>query len=163
MSLMRSYIRPGLAPSFLFVFVIFWGLVSRDSYGFYEKKEGKKGKMEKLRDETTQRDSPSLLQLGEPWLKECLYHCWSGSCGIRSHPVFTPCIYQTLLLQLFLFFFFFFKHTSFYSFIFKDLFLAALGLSCVWAFSSWVTWGLLFVAVHGLLIIIASLVAEHRP
>ena len=49
---MRSYILPGLAPSFLFVFVIFWGLVSRDSYGFYEKKEGKKGKMEKLRDET---------------------------------------------------------------------------------------------------------------
>ena len=39
---MRSYILPGLAPSFLFVFVIFWGLVSRDSYGFYEKKEGKK-------------------------------------------------------------------------------------------------------------------------
>ena len=29
--------------------------------------------------------------------------CWSGSCGICSHPVFIPCIYQTLLLQFFFF------------------------------------------------------------
>ena len=39
------------------------------------------------------------------------------------------------------------------------LFLAALGLRCcVQAFSSW---GLLFVVVRGLLIAVASLVAEH--
>ena len=42
------------------------------------------------------------------------------------------------------------------------LFLAALGLHCcVWAFSSCSEWGLLFVVVHGLLIVVASLVAEH--
>ena len=38
------------------------------------------------------------------------------------------------------------------------LFLAALGLHCcTWAFSSCGEWGLLFVAVHGLLIALASL------
>ena len=42
------------------------------------------------------------------------------------------------------------------------LFLAALGLPCcVWAFSSCGERGLLFVAVRGLLIVVASLVAEH--
>ena len=43
-----------------------------------------------------------------------------------------------------------------------SLFLAALGLCCcVQAFSSWGEQGLLFVAVHRLLIVVASLVAEH--
>ena len=43
------------------------------------------------------------------------------------------------------------------------LFLAALGLRfCTPAFFSCGKWGLLFVAVHGLLIVVASLVAEHR-
>ena len=43
------------------------------------------------------------------------------------------------------------------------LFLAALGLCCcARAFSSCGEWGLLFVAVCGLLIAVASLVAEHR-
>ena len=42
------------------------------------------------------------------------------------------------------------------------LFLAALGLRCcVRAFSSCGEWGLLFIAVRGLLIAVASLVAEH--
>ena len=42
------------------------------------------------------------------------------------------------------------------------LFLAALGLRCcVRAFSSCGKRGLLFIAVHGLLIVVASLVAEH--
>ena len=42
------------------------------------------------------------------------------------------------------------------------LFLAALGLRCcAQAFSSCGEWGLLFVAVHGLLIVVASPVAEH--
>ena len=41
------------------------------------------------------------------------------------------------------------------------LFLAALGLHyCTWAFSSFGERGLLFVAVHGLLIAVAPLVAE---
>ena len=47
-------------------------------------------------------------------------------------------------------------------FILFILFLAALGLRCcVRAFSSCSERGLLFVAVHGLLIAVASLVAEH--
>ena len=42
------------------------------------------------------------------------------------------------------------------------IFLAALGLCCcAQAFSSCGEWGLLFVVVHGLLIAVASLVAEH--
>ena len=42
------------------------------------------------------------------------------------------------------------------------LFLAALGLHCcAWAFSSCSERGLLFVAVRGLLIAVASLVVEH--
>ena len=46
--------------------------------------------------------------------------------------------------------------------LFIYLFLAALGLCCcVWAFSSCSARGLLFVAVHGLLIAVASLVAKH--
>ena len=44
----------------------------------------------------------------------------------------------------------------------KYLFLAALGLChCARAFCSCGKWGLLFVAVHGLLIAVASFVAEH--
>ena len=41
------------------------------------------------------------------------------------------------------------------------LFLAVLGLRCVWAFSSCIKWGLLFVPVRRLLTAVASLVAEH--
>ena len=48
------------------------------------------------------------------------------------------------------------------SLFFIYLFLAALGLCCcTWAFSSCGKRGLLFVAVRGLLIVVASLVAEH--
>ena len=44
----------------------------------------------------------------------------------------------------------------------KKKFLAVLGLHCcVWAFSSCDERGLLFVSVRGLLIAVASLVAEH--
>ena len=40
--------------------------------------------------------------------------------------------------------------------------MAVLGLCCcAWAFSSCSEWGLLFVAVGGLLIMVASLVADH--
>ena len=47
--------------------------------------------------------------------------------------------------------------------LFIYLFLAALGLRCcVRAFSSCGERGLLFIAVHGLLIAVASLVMEHR-
>ena len=48
-------------------------------------------------------------------------------------------------------------------FYFTYLFLVALGLRCcVQAFSSCGERGLLFVVVCGLLIVVASLVAEHR-
>ena len=50
----------------------------------------------------------------------------------------------------------------FLKFIYFILFLAALGLHCcARAFSSWGERGLLFVAVHRLLIAVASLVAER--
>ena len=53
--------------------------------------------------------------------------------------------------------FFFFLINLFY------LFLAALGLHCcAQAFSSRGEWGLLFVVVRGLLIVVASFVAEYR-
>ena len=46
--------------------------------------------------------------------------------------------------------------------IYLFLFLAVLGLHCcAWAFSSCGKRGLLFIAVCGLLIAVASLVAEH--
>ena len=53
------------------------------------------------------------------------------------------------------------KFFIFFKFIY--LFMAALGFRCCMrAFSSCGERGLLFVAVHGLLIVVASLVAEHR-
>ena len=56
------------------------------------------------------------------------------------------------------FFLFFYKFIYLYF-----LFLAALGLRCcAQAFSSCSEQELLFVALHGLLIAVASLVAEHR-
>ena len=60
------------------------------------------------------------------------------------------------LVLFFNLFIFIFKTYLFY------LFLAALGLRCcAQAFSSCIELGLLFVAVRGLLIAVASLVAEH--
>ena len=48
-------------------------------------------------------------------------------------------------------------------YLFIYLFLAVLGFRCcAWSFSSCGEWGLLFVVVHGLLIVVASLVAEHE-
>ena len=66
-----------------------------------------------------------------------------------------------LFKSAFVFFVFgFFIYLFIYLFIY---FLAALGLRCsMQAFSSCGEWGLLFVAVCGLLIAVASLVAEHR-
>ena len=56
-----------------------------------------------------------------------------------------------------------FPDSSILQVFFLSLFLAALGLCCCeQAFSSCGERGLLFVAVHGLLIAVASLVVEHR-
>ena len=58
------------------------------------------------------------------------------------------------------YFIYLFIYLSIYLFIY--LFMAALGLCCcMQAFSSCCEQGLLFVVVHGLLIVLASLVAEH--
>jgi len=46
--------------------------------------------------------------------------------------------------------------------VFFYLFLAALGLCFAWVFSSYGEQGLLFIAVQGLCIVVATLVAEHR-
>ena len=76
-----------------------------------------------------------------------------------SLPSFLP-----LSLSFFPSFFLSLADSSFFLFyfIFIYLFLAALGLRCcVQAFSSCGEWGLLFVAVRGLLIAVASLVEEH--
>ena len=49
----------------------------------------------------------------------------------------------------------------FFKFLFVFIYLVALGLCCsTWAFSSCIERGLLFLAVHGLLIAVVSLVAE---
>ena len=54
------------------------------------------------------------------------------------------------------------KNQSHFILFLINLFLAALGLRCcARAFSSCGEWGLLFVAVRGFLIAVASLVAEH--
>ena len=63
----------------------------------------------------------------------------------------------TMVMDVVVFFFFFFLRVIY-------LFLTALGLHCCeWAFSSRVKWGLFSVAVSGLLIEVASPIAEHRP
>ena len=72
---------------------------------------------------------------------------------LKLYPLKNNSPFSPLASPLFLFFF---KVN-----LFICLFLAALGLSCcARAFSSCGEWGLLFVAVHGLLIAVASLVAE---
>ena len=65
-------------------------------------------------------------------------------------------------LPLVIFFVFIDKIFKNIYFIYYHLFLAALGLRCcAWAFSSCGERGLLFVGVRGLLIVVASLFAEH--
>ena len=65
----------------------------------------------------------------------------------RPHIVSSECRFFFFLINLFILFY---------------LLLAVLGLRCcAQAFSSCGEWGLLFVAVRGLLIAVASLVAEH--
>ena len=69
-------------------------------------------------------------------------------------------LYSLLFFFVFLFFFKCFIYLFIYFFIY--LFLAALGLHCcAQTFSSCSKPGLLFVAVRGLLIVVASLVVEH--
>ena len=84
------------------------------------------------------------------------------------------CIYEVLFLGCLFYFFglyvcpyvsarlFFFMCTEL-SLLFIYLFLVALGLHCcAWAFSSCGEWGLLFITLHRLLIVVISLVVKHR-
>ena len=84
-----------------------------------------------------------------PWLQGCPEE--------NFHPIGTHVLYSTLLsflLSLAL--------IIFYTLTFFRLFLAVLGLCCcVWAFSSGSGWRLFFVAACGLLIMVASFIAEH--
>ena len=77
-----------------------------------------------------------------------------------------PFVNQIVCLLVFiieLYEFFFFLIGRALKILFIYLFLAVLGLPCcAWAFSSCSKRGLLFLAVHVLLIVVASLVAEHR-
>ena len=67
------------------------------------------------------------------------------------------------LAHIFFIFLFLFYFILFYIYLFIYLFMAVLGLRfCVRAFSSCGNCGPLFIAVRGLVIIAASLVAEHR-
>ena len=53
-----------------------------------------------------------------------------------------------------------FIHSFIHSFIYLFIY-GCVGSCCTWAFSSCGEWGLLLVAVHGLLIVVASPVVEH--
>ena len=88
----------------------------------------------------------------EPWI---LYVPLDFSYKRKLNPLLKPLFVRISVTRGHSFFFFFN--------LFILLFLAALGLCCcTQAFSSCGERGLLFVEVHGLLIVVASLVAEHR-
>ena len=64
---------------------------------------------------------------------------------------------------IFVCYFIYFKIFYLFIYYYDYYLLAALGLRCcAWAFSSCSEQGLLFIAVCGLLIVVASLVVEHR-
>ena len=75
------------------------------------------------------------------------------------------CLFMTFIyfsVRLFFFSLIFLLLLFLSKFIYSFLFLAALGLRCcAQAFSSYGEWGLLFIVVRGLIIAVASLVAEH--
>ena len=83
---------------------------------------------------------------------------WGHNHKMGSGTHWTYCEMDLISISFYSFFFFL-KLSIFKKFY---LFLAALGLCyCARAFSSCGEWGLLFVQVRGLLIVVASLVAEH--
>ena len=80
-------------------------------------------------------------------------------CLFQRQPLLRPSdsSWKSILFGLF------FKKINLTYLFYCYLFLAALGLCCcTWAFSSCGERGVLFVAARGLLIAVASLVAEHR-
>ena len=95
-----------------------------------------------------------LYMVGAMWV-QCLICSLNGE---QLDPIsFHNLPFPHLLKMSPLFYLFIYLFIYFYLY-----FLAALGLRCcAWAFSSCGEQGLLFVAVHWLLIVVASLVAEH--
>ena len=90
-------------------------------------------------------DEPLHLSSGQHNVKGC----------DESLPDLAPVIFLEILIGFL--FLFFKKNISFYF-----LLLAELGLRCsMWAFSSCGKWAYPLVAVCGLLLVVASLVAEH--
>ena len=78
---------------------------------------------------------------------------WAGRPDFHSTPTRMAPVFSVLCIFLI---------TARSLLIYLFLFLAALGLRCcARAFPSCGEWGLLFIAVRGLLIAVASLVAEH--
>ena len=96
------------------------------------------------------------------WRKQCpfwtlrLLKCpCKGRLTLAAQSVFQASAASAIPWELFIYLFF-------NKFIYLFLFLAVLGLRCcTWAFSSCGERELVFVAVCGLLIVVASLVAEH--
>ena len=93
------------------------------------------------------------------WLTKCfigtLYFWMLGETCIHKG------VQSSSLFNFSTFFSYLFIYLSLYVSIY--LFMSALVLSCYsWAFSSCGEWGLLFVVVRRLLIVVASLVEEHR-
>ena len=103
----------------------------------------------------------STRWLLSPWKQLSHKSPTSFSFSLLLKPALTWCRISSLAsyVLMFILLSFFFFNTFIY---FIYLFLAALGLRCcARAFSSCGEWGLLFVAVCGLLIAVSSLVAEH--
>ena len=95
-------------------------------------------------------------------LERIIFGCLIGYCEYKYQMIPVKPLKQYLALRSrevvapIVFFFLIKKNKFIY-------FLAVLGLRCcARAFSSCSKWGLLFIAVHGLLIVVASFVVEHR-
>ena len=97
-----------------------------------------------------------MLVASNPWYSLCCSSITSASIFTWPCPWYIPVSQVSLCLFFFKFFYFLKKKLI-------NLFLAALGLRCCSrAFSSCGGGGLLFIAVHRLLIAVVSLVAEDR-
>ena len=92
------------------------------------------------------------------------------TCSLISRPQNVP-VCSRLLLNIYIYIYFFFLkifYLLFYSILFYSILFYSIWLRWVfiavhrWAFSSCSEWGLLFFAMCGLLIAVASLIAEHR-
>ena len=106
--------------------------------------------------------STSFLNLGTIGFLKKIFCVFFLVCflGFSVHPYYH--FLSSSLAPLFIYLFYFLILFNFFFFLIFYLFLAMLGLCCcAGASSSCGKWGLLFVAVRGLLIAVSSLVAER--